>query len=208
MKTAILVPLLALIASSTTADAQRRCTKGIPCGNSCIAANKTCRIGPPTDRPPATKEKEASPSTLAAPVTPPPPVNSDSRLPWVGDTHFNVYYANGCTGGERVASWYKTYSKTEGELRKRGFRRATQAEEACDSAGIRLHAVKLASALEEGAGYSVRIDTNFVGSVADKIFFRRTCTAAQDVATSNRVMFVSERDATAAGYRRSRVQGC
>lgn len=23
-----------------------RCKKGIPCGNSCIAANKTCRVGP------------------------------------------------------------------------------------------------------------------------------------------------------------------
>ena len=34
-----------LFASPRLLDAQRQCKKGIPCGNSCIAANRTCRIG-------------------------------------------------------------------------------------------------------------------------------------------------------------------
>ncbi|WP_310569585.1 hypothetical protein [Gemmatimonas sp.] len=35
------------------AAAQRNCKKGIPCGNSCIAANRVCRVGPraPVDPP-------------------------------------------------------------------------------------------------------------------------------------------------------------
>lgn len=35
---------LAVVAG--VADAQRVCKRGIPCGNTCIAANRTCRAGP------------------------------------------------------------------------------------------------------------------------------------------------------------------
>lgn len=43
MKLAIAAVML--LVSVNNLEAQKRCTKGIPCGNSCIAANKTCRIG-------------------------------------------------------------------------------------------------------------------------------------------------------------------
>lgn len=39
------VALILLVVAFSDADAQRRCTKGIPCGNSCISAGKTCRVG-------------------------------------------------------------------------------------------------------------------------------------------------------------------
>lgn len=43
MRIALSVLVIALFA--TSAEAQKRCVKGIPCGNSCISASKTCRIG-------------------------------------------------------------------------------------------------------------------------------------------------------------------
>jgi hypothetical protein len=45
MRWTLVVLFLALV--STSAEAQKRCVKGIPCGNTCISANKTCRIGSP-----------------------------------------------------------------------------------------------------------------------------------------------------------------
>lgn len=39
--------LTALLVLPSAADAQRRCVKGKPCGNTCIAANRTCRVGTP-----------------------------------------------------------------------------------------------------------------------------------------------------------------
>lgn len=47
----ILLFLLALVAGP--ADAQKNCTKGIPCGNTCIASNKTCRIGAGSSKAPS-----------------------------------------------------------------------------------------------------------------------------------------------------------
>jgi hypothetical protein len=42
----IAVSLLALVIPAAGAEAQRNCRKGKPCGNSCIAINRACRIGP------------------------------------------------------------------------------------------------------------------------------------------------------------------
>jgi hypothetical protein len=44
MRAAVLTFLFIALAISTLAEA-RNCTKGIPCGASCISATKTCRIG-------------------------------------------------------------------------------------------------------------------------------------------------------------------
>jgi endonuclease YncB( thermonuclease family) len=40
-----LVALCFTILSVSTAIAQKRCVKGVPCGNTCIAASKTCHVG-------------------------------------------------------------------------------------------------------------------------------------------------------------------
>ena len=42
------IAVLTLGLSAFSLEAQKRCVKGIPCGNTCIAANKTCRIGTPS----------------------------------------------------------------------------------------------------------------------------------------------------------------
>jgi deoxyribonuclease-1 len=39
------IALLIFLVLVRSAEAQKNCTEGIPCGNSCISAEKTCRIG-------------------------------------------------------------------------------------------------------------------------------------------------------------------
>lgn len=63
-----------LLSLATPASAQN-CKKGIPCGNSCISAGKTCRVGAGTAR--------AAPGSpgATAPVAAPPPSTTTSRVP-------------------------------------------------------------------------------------------------------------------------------
>jgi hypothetical protein len=52
---------LSLLALSSAA-AQKHCTKGIPCGNSCISASNVCHIGtspPAASAPPSTDASRA-----------------------------------------------------------------------------------------------------------------------------------------------------
>ena len=48
----------------------------------------------------------------------------------------------------------------------------------------------------------------WVGSFVDGVYFRADCSAANDLAPTNRRYFPSEAVARDAGYRRSRVPGC
>lgn len=66
----VLVRLLLLVVfSAINLQAQRNCTKGIPCGNSCISATKTCRIGS-TSRPSTSEtSKPQSPDPLKKDLT-------------------------------------------------------------------------------------------------------------------------------------------
>lgn len=48
----------------------------------------------------------------------------------------------------------------------------------------------------------------WVGSFADGIYFRAGCSAARDLAPTNRRYFSSDEVAQGAGYRRSSVPGC
>jgi hypothetical protein len=43
----IVIAAVAALAFATTASAAPHCTKGVPCGDSCIAAGKVCHIAPP-----------------------------------------------------------------------------------------------------------------------------------------------------------------
>jgi len=40
-----LIIVLAALAMASTATAAPNCTKGVPCGNSCIAKDKVCHVG-------------------------------------------------------------------------------------------------------------------------------------------------------------------
>jgi Adenosine deaminase len=48
----------------------------------------------------------------------------------------------------------------------------------------------------------------WVSSYADGVYFRATCTAAQDLSPANRRYFPTEEAAQAAGYRRSKTPDC
>lgn len=122
----VVAALLTIALFASRADAQRNCKKGIPCGNSCIAANKVCRIG--TSPAPRDPQPTAQPQTLI--------------------------------GGSMAAA-------------------------AKDSAGF-----------------------EWVGSVDGSIYYRATCPMAMRLWPEERIRFRSESDATARGYRRSRVVGC
>ncbi len=101
--------LAAAVLAAAPAQAQKKCVKGIPCGNTCIAANKTCRVGTPAASP--TRE----PVSTAAPAVP-----ADAR--WVASSRGQVYYRIGCSGARNLSPANLIYFKTEEEAQKAGYR--------------------------------------------------------------------------------------
>src|SRR5687768_5438182 len=67
---AIVTLTLLSLAPFETAYGAPNCKKGIPCGNSCIAANKTCRIGtlPAATNPQRDNAAAPGPAARAAPL--------------------------------------------------------------------------------------------------------------------------------------------
>lgn len=106
-----LAALLAITAVSFHAPeliAQRNCTRGKPCGSSCIAANLTCRVG----------TRPRTPSSTAAPT----PAASRSRVPppnaqFVASSRGGVYYPVGCTAWQSLSqvnlTWYVSAEAAE-----------------------------------------------------------------------------------------------
>jgi hypothetical protein len=119
------------------------CKKGIPCGNTCIAASRTCRIG-------------------AAPAA--GPVQDDVPNP------------------ASVSRAARTVP--------------LNAAPAPAAAGV---AIELISEPD---------DADWVGSIADAVYFRKSCHAARDLAITNRRLFASEQEARTLGFRRSSVPEC
>lgn len=98
------------------ASAQKRCKKGIPCGNTCISAAKTCRIGTPTPAP-QIEQRRIVPSTDQA---------ADSAAPWVASSRGKTYYMAGCAGAKQLAPATRIGFKSEEDAKKAGYRRSTQ----------------------------------------------------------------------------------
>ena len=65
----IIVTLAATLALACNSLAAKNCRKGIPCGNSCIAANKVCHIGAPRTATPRTRSPYSH-SSKFSPVSP------------------------------------------------------------------------------------------------------------------------------------------
>ena len=198
--------VVAAVIGSGTANGQKNCVKGIPCGNTCISATKTCRIGS------SAGSGGAAGSTIHEVSDPNAEFHRlmadrmNSALPWVWNGRNNLYYANGCRGALAIPASDRRYFRTEAELIRIGFKRAAKDADQCDSAVLLAHRAKVDSFAKESPW--VPPDTLFVGSIADRVYFRRTCSAAIDLAENNRRTFITEHEATAAGYRRSRVTGC
>ncbi len=114
MKRLVLLAVAALIAFPVAADAQKRCVKGKPCGNTCIAANKTCRVGAPSYTPPSPTPPAATAVPLQA---------GDSQL-WVASSRGHVYYKRGCSNANRLALQNRIYFRTEDQAQRAGYRRS------------------------------------------------------------------------------------
>jgi hypothetical protein len=115
MKHLVLLAVAALVAFPVAADAQKRCVKGKPCGNTCIAVNKTCRVGTPSYTPPPS---QTLPAATAAPVEP------GDTLAWVASSRGQVYYRRGCSNANRLAPENRIYFRTEEEAQRAGYRRS------------------------------------------------------------------------------------
>jgi hypothetical protein len=142
-----IVLVVGLMLTSVTADAQRVCKRGIPCGNTCIAANRTCRVGPgkAAGAPPGAVDSIASkaatvvgsaiPDSIVAPARPTSPratVPSDSAASDVtlakngqtkvwANTKSRVYHCPGSRyyGTSSAGEWM-----TEAAAIKAGYRGA------------------------------------------------------------------------------------
>ena len=106
---------LSLLAVSN-AEGQKNCRKGIPCGNTCIAVNKVCRIGTPSARPTATPTPTASDSTVVA---------QKESTAWVASSGGHTYYRRGCGTANRLSQPNLIYFRTEQEAQRAGYRRST-----------------------------------------------------------------------------------
>ncbi len=105
---------LSLLAVSN-AEGQKNCRKGIPCGNTCIAANKVCHVGTPSTAPTASPAA-ASDSTAVAPT---------NSMAWVASSRGHTYYRRGCSTANRLSSANLIYFQTEEEAQRAGYRRST-----------------------------------------------------------------------------------
>ena len=140
-----LAPLVAVLIAIGVSDAEaQRCVKGIPCGNTCISASKTCRVGSGTatkagtSKPPA----ESTKSTVVPPrLTPKELDDSVARLLYgrpqsgsaaksTNDTLFvgsrvdRVFFLRNCLAAQDLADENRRWFKTEKDALTAGYRRS------------------------------------------------------------------------------------
>ena len=98
------------------AEGQKNCRKGIPCGDTCIAANKVCHVGTPSNPPTTSSAPAGSDSTAVA--------QKDSTA-WVASSRGHTYYRRGCGTAKRLAPANLIYFRTEEEAQRAGYHRST-----------------------------------------------------------------------------------
>jgi hypothetical protein len=105
-----------LLLAASSAEAQRNCKKGIPCGGTCIAANKTCRVGAPI--------APTNPAVAAIVVQVATPADTIGK--WVGSSKGRTYYRAGCPGARTLAPANVIHFKTEPDAMKAGYTHSAQ----------------------------------------------------------------------------------
>lgn len=115
MPRSILLALLIAILPAA-AFAQKVCKKGIPCGNTCIEANKVCRIGSSAPTPAAS----AAPRATRTDTT----TVAGATAPWVASSIGRTYYRNGCAGASKLKVENRIYFTSEDEAKAAGLRRS------------------------------------------------------------------------------------
>ena len=138
---ASVVTCMVVLAWSADANA-RNCKKGIPCGNSCISANKVCHVGssylapstsndlaPRTTTGGGTAGGSASDQSLnvVRPDIPKSPSGLTASTPsvgvtWVGSISDHIYFRLGCTAANDLATANRRVFKNEDEALLAGYR--------------------------------------------------------------------------------------
>lgn len=98
--------VLGLLISPAVAHAQKVCSKGVACGDSCISATKTCHI--------ATPAKTTSVTTVT------------TEGDWVASARGHTYYRSGCAGAKKLNVSNLVHFKTEADAKKAGLKRSAQ----------------------------------------------------------------------------------
>jgi hypothetical protein len=106
--------LFLLALCSLAAEGQRRCTTGVPCGNTCVAADSVCRATPPTAQ--SSRRQVLSERTRFA--------VRDTTAAWVASNRGTMYYRNGCPDAKRIPALSRLYFRTEQDAQKGGFKRS------------------------------------------------------------------------------------
>lgn len=196
-----LVGLLAVLAVSTL-QAQKNCTKGIPCGNTCIAANKVCRIGSSSSPPAAPAAARPTP-LLSAPASP----GGAPGAPWVAFRDGTLYYKNvaACEPTQVPARADRVYFQSAEDAERFGLIPST--ERACQGAAARAGGVVSRSTLGPAtptSSSSVSLDTvEWIGSRRSLFYFKARCIPASTIPTDERVYFRTETRARESGYQRA-----
>jgi len=126
--------LVCFILIAPTASAQR-CVKGIPCGNTCISATKTCRVGsgsatsarePETKRP-TTKQADSAMAATYLSITS-RSTKSSTASPndtlFVGSRVDGVFFLRTCLAAQDLAMENRRYFKTEKDAAEAKYRRS------------------------------------------------------------------------------------
>jgi hypothetical protein len=120
-----IVVLVALLGSALAAPllAQKNCTKGKPCGRTCIARDKICRIGSSPPVPAAT----AAPSSSEAAAQEVPLGGSRDSVAWewVASTASKYFYRNTRSCAAPVAQVARIYFRTEESAVGAGFEKTS-----------------------------------------------------------------------------------
>lgn len=108
----VIVCLYLLLMLPATVEAQKNCTKGIPCGNTCISASKVCRIGSTRTAPTPTYVVPVAITAAAA----------DEPDKWLTQAHGRVYYRASCQAAKELPE--PIYFKSQAEAIQLGYRRS------------------------------------------------------------------------------------
>lgn len=128
-RTFALVLTLALVPAVLVA--QKQCKKGIPCGGTCIAADKTCHVGGggsysapgPSAKPPKAQRSDFShlEPTVVAPAEDPPVVYA---VTFVGSVADSIYFIATCSAAQDLHPTNIRRFLTQEDARKAGYKRS------------------------------------------------------------------------------------
>jgi hypothetical protein len=124
MRLSPLISALAMAAITSTAEAQRQCKKGIPCGGTCISATKTCHIGvqKPTESD-TTLHRAGAPAEDQRSLI--DRVVGRGPRTFVGSVDGDIYYLSSCvTAIQKLTEDERVYFASEEEARAKGYKRS------------------------------------------------------------------------------------